>query len=425
MNVVSHLIEQGHPVNIRDNCGWLPLHEACIHGRFDIVKLLLDKGAAINDRGGTQCEGITPLHDAASNGHLTIVQLLLARGANAVAKTDNGETVLNFLKKWRSSVHLDPDNSRFYDSLVQEITRALDKAGQTVDQVETVDNRESTPTSMRRSTFVGLDSSPESSVSPPKLTDNDRMESQTSDYRNVIENLRRKFTKSPQKISQTPKRSALLTDDEMCDDWLEDDLGKTSKRRKTNSPIKAKHSPLKTRTESIIIDDSDSCHSNTSHSSPKKKKPKQAKLTNFGHTRIRVEPDSTCSPKPPESLPKLPRNRSFETATDPTLSVDVRIENKLYRVPILLSQLSTHTIKWLAEEASSRYAKKEYIVPTLELETRNGAILADDDPVSLLFPMGTSQADEVVARVVKKSLPALIERYKEACQDRKIGENGN
>lgn len=57
VEVVRHLLDQGHPVNIRDNCGWLPLHEAAIYGYVEIVKMLLNKGAAINDRGGTGCNG--------------------------------------------------------------------------------------------------------------------------------------------------------------------------------------------------------------------------------------------------------------------------------------------------------------------------------------------------------------------------------
>lgn len=48
---------QGHPVNVRDHAGWLPLHEAANHGYADIVELLLDNGALINDKGGTGCEG--------------------------------------------------------------------------------------------------------------------------------------------------------------------------------------------------------------------------------------------------------------------------------------------------------------------------------------------------------------------------------
>ncbi|XP_008200216.1 tonsoku-like protein isoform X2 [Tribolium castaneum] len=414
LNVVRHLLDQGHPVNVRDNCGWLPLHEACIHGHLDVVQLLLDKGAAINDRGGTQCEGITPLHDAASNGHLPIVELLLTRGANAVAKTDEGETVLNFLRKWRTGVQLNNDSQVLYERLVEQISLALQKSGQAVivnDDRETQrrsaivedssnpDHRSDMETeapstsSLRRSAIIGLED--DDSSSPDRQAD---------DYRNVMESLRRKNVKSPPKASSSVvKRPALLFDDDIVDDWLDDDLGQRSKKRKTASPVKSAPSQ--------------NCQYYQPPSRSPAKRPKQAKLTHFGHTRTLVEADSTSSPKAPEPAPKLPRPRSFDLGTDPTLSVDVRIEKKLYRVPVLLSQVATHTIKWLADEAAARYAKKQYIVPTLELETKNGAVLADDDPISLLFPMGGTQAEEVEARIVKSNLPPLIDRYKEACQD--------
>lgn len=39
------------------------------------------------------------------------------------------------------------------------------------------------------------------------------------------------------------------------------------------------------------------------------------------------------------------------------LSVDVRIEEKLYRVPVPAVEMNNCTIKWLADEAAKRYFK--------------------------------------------------------------------
>ncbi|XP_058065904.1 tonsoku-like protein [Anopheles bellator] len=98
--LAERLIAQGHPVNVRDHAGWLPLHEACIHGHAEIVALLLDHGSHLNDKGGTSCDGITPLYDACSNGRLDVIELLIERGANATQRTDFGDTALQVLNKW-------------------------------------------------------------------------------------------------------------------------------------------------------------------------------------------------------------------------------------------------------------------------------------------------------------------------------------
>lgn len=73
-------------MNVRDHCGWSPLHEACNHGHTEVVSVLLDSNANIDDPGGSGCNGLTPLIDAASNGHVDIVQLLVERGANVMLK---------------------------------------------------------------------------------------------------------------------------------------------------------------------------------------------------------------------------------------------------------------------------------------------------------------------------------------------------
>lgn len=78
--------KQGHPVNPRDHCGWIPLHEAANHDFLEIVQYLLEHGAAVNDRGGQHCGGVTPLIDAASCGNMEVMELLISKGANVLAK---------------------------------------------------------------------------------------------------------------------------------------------------------------------------------------------------------------------------------------------------------------------------------------------------------------------------------------------------
>uniref|UniRef100_A0A6P7GLY6 Tonsoku-like protein n=1 Tax=Diabrotica virgifera virgifera TaxID=50390 RepID=A0A6P7GLY6_DIAVI len=53
--------------------------------------------------------------------------------------------------------------------------------------------------------------------------------------------------------------------------------------------------------------------------------------------------------------------------------------------------------------------------PQLELETTTGALLSDEDPLSLLFPLGTTQAEPVVGKIVRRFETPLVDRYRDAC----------
>ena len=74
------------------NDGSTALHEAAQFNRLDEVKLLMEKGAAINAANNV---GITPLHLAALAGHTDMVALLLAHNANIKAKDVFGLTPLH------------------------------------------------------------------------------------------------------------------------------------------------------------------------------------------------------------------------------------------------------------------------------------------------------------------------------------------
>ena len=69
------------------------LMEAAYHGRLDICRLLIDKGAQLEAK--NKYGGSTPLHHAAAQGHVEIVRLLCDRGADTEARSDNGERPLH------------------------------------------------------------------------------------------------------------------------------------------------------------------------------------------------------------------------------------------------------------------------------------------------------------------------------------------
>lgn len=90
---VQTLLEQGADANIVGQHGHRPLLIAAANGALDIVRLLLDYGANINDETRSphpQIDRVTPLIQAATRGHPEIVQLLLARGVDLRAANNQG-----------------------------------------------------------------------------------------------------------------------------------------------------------------------------------------------------------------------------------------------------------------------------------------------------------------------------------------------
>ena len=84
--IVERLLAAGAPLN---HDGWTPLMYAAFQGQTDIARLLIDRGADINQRAPNLA---TALMFAARNGHIDIVKLLLDRGADANVVNDQNRT---------------------------------------------------------------------------------------------------------------------------------------------------------------------------------------------------------------------------------------------------------------------------------------------------------------------------------------------
>lgn len=108
--------------NTQDKYGQTALMAASSEGHYDIVKLLLDKGADVHIQDNN---GMSAFMFSSRRGHFDIVKLLLAGGANTNDKSNDGRTALI-----QTSIHDHPNVVKLllqYGSVVD----AADNAGLT------------------------------------------------------------------------------------------------------------------------------------------------------------------------------------------------------------------------------------------------------------------------------------------------------
>lgn len=407
------LIDQGHALNVRDNAGWLPLHEAAIHGHRDVCELLLDNGAqsAINDKGGTSCDGITPLYDSASNGNLSVVKLLLDRGAKATVKTDFNETPLDALLRWHDEYgrKLNETEKEFYEEVKQRLSELCEKVGiepsgknantgsSGYNSGKSRVSQNSQRKSMRFNTGISDESDEEETT---KGKEESIKKSARHEYKaamNQLKNPHKGQRYATDDLGEKRKTAHLTVQEVDQDEWLDDDIGPQRKKQrifdenlllnqddgspeKTRSPSKA---ITRVPSKNVIDSDSDSNDDGnenfqvdafdkvmnargvgnikqkrrTSATKSGIRPPSQPSLLDAGFARIIDVEDFTRRSPLKSSSTNSSFNESFgrPNAVEKQLIIKVQIENEKVIVPLNREASNELKISWLIEEAARRY----------------------------------------------------------------------
>ncbi|XP_028716708.1 ankyrin repeat and SOCS box protein 3 isoform X4 [Peromyscus maniculatus bairdii] len=87
VKILRKLLKKGRSVDVADNRGWMPIHEAAYHNSVECLQMLIHTDSSENYIKTKTFEGFCALHLAVSQGHWKITQILLEAGADPNATT--------------------------------------------------------------------------------------------------------------------------------------------------------------------------------------------------------------------------------------------------------------------------------------------------------------------------------------------------
>ncbi|XP_072384956.1 tonsoku-like protein [Diabrotica undecimpunctata] len=462
--IVKLLLDKGAAINDRGGVkceGITPIFDAANNGHIRIVQLLLDRGASLtikSDNGDTPLNVLKVWHQRYpfEGEDYDLYKTVVDRMTEALKKV--GENVSSnvvvhepvsgeseevvFSEKSDDEIESDRDsdssstNSPSRQSSApnllneyQEIMKHLGKKS-SITKTREIQSNVRKKSALLKEKDVSFDDWLEDDLQLAKATKKQK----TSLTEAVVTSSTRKRSSDSPRNNSPRKRSS--DENRQISDIITMSSSSPSPTRRTFTPSNIQKNSAKRKIQTSLIDSGISKTINSvKHKPPQTlqrhrslENIKQSKITTFGSSKSSMEPDSTMSspnklaytqiPIVQDVTPNIPVAHAISTG-DLMVFVDVRVEGKVFRVPVLLAQVQTNTIGWLAEQAALKYARKECSKPQLELETTTGALLSDEDPLSLLFPLGTTQAEPVVGKIVKLFETPLVGKYREACSHMK------
>ncbi|XP_011502231.1 PREDICTED: tonsoku-like protein isoform X2 [Ceratosolen solmsi marchali] len=451
---VEKLLEEQHPTDVRDHCGWTPLHEASNHGYVDIVRQLVHAGANVNDPGGTNCDGVTALHDAAANGHTAVVQLLLDNGANPNLLTSSGESALDCLEQWRDRV------GELTSSELKEYVYAKRRLA---DLVTVKSRRKSNRERTSKGWNALVDEEDETIVVERKPNTLDTWSSLTEnisvgeDYKRTIASMQHPGRlKLLSKQAPAPRITAPLIDSEevLIDDWLEEDLlpakrrdrqlqpdclpalTSTAKRKSNNDSDREIERDVdkcikrqKITTSSVtneqqqtslrLIND-DSCESNANESNfdsfdellawPRKRLPNKRRQTNLlkqGFTKSVRSRSPSLSPEL-----QVPQSNQ-ENHISETIDLEIIVDGETFELTLHMRDLGK-TMSDIEELIRHKFEAKTGCRPKISFNTEDNVTLAPEIILEEV-PRGRNKL-RLFGIITANDLPPIADRYNKVCE---------
>ncbi|KAM6086491.1 ankyrin repeat and SOCS box protein 3 isoform 1-T3 [Theristicus caerulescens] len=94
VKMLRKLIKQGYSIDVPDNRGWVPIHEAAAHNSSECLRLLVRAAPSDDYINSKTFEGMCALHLSARHGSLESIRVLLEAGADLNELTTEATTAL-------------------------------------------------------------------------------------------------------------------------------------------------------------------------------------------------------------------------------------------------------------------------------------------------------------------------------------------
>lgn len=367
------------------------------------------------------------------------------RGANATLKNDIGDTALQTLSKWRKDRILNAQDQNYYETIYERMYKQLEKAGVSAGiekspskeqpKARTLVKKPSRNRIISESSeddsngenrlpnseeFETIDSIIQDELPPVNSPDKIRETSPLNtdacaDYRQVMSDLRKRnfqsevnsISKTFKPVEKTARKSAMLAPEEIADDdWLDNDIEPSSKRRRylNERTFSAESNKLTNRkkdkpklsgsslndsmvvssTNNIVLSDGSdeenafnvlmqtnqasttarrrrrrTSSSSTNRLSGESNSMMQSSLLESGFQRHRPLSPDLMMPSSVSSTVHSP-HKLISIASTPIQSVQlhsvkVQVSDQYLNIPVNLINANDLTIEWLAEEAAKRY----------------------------------------------------------------------
>ncbi|XP_012215084.1 tonsoku-like protein [Linepithema humile] len=401
---VETFLSSGHPTNVRDHCGWTPLHEAANHGYIDVAELLLKHGANVNDPGSLSCKGMTPLHDAACNGHFSMMQLLMQHGANVALKTHDGDTVLDCLEDWRDRVEdLSPEDLVEYDIMHRKLSAViLVRKKRRSDNTQILDEKSVQSESQKISAG--------------------------EDYKRTIANLRSFNKTNTAALFKSSKNTVtpLVNEEQiLIDDWLEDDIRSTTKKKFTSNNYvtttkrKFIDENIQSTSKKLRVNDTfqnedfgmseDSSDDNAAEIIQLLEKPQRTKRKRqMSLTLSEFTISRTLSPVHLESSTISSKHHDKEYVCLP-----IFVKEKTFDLKIEICEDEKEFLRSITTVTEHLFNNETGCIVKLQLQPINGNIATKENVLKIARE--STDDKKLECEVVELRIPPIVERYKTIC----------